>query len=144
VSHYPDSSFLVSYYIRDANTPYAQAWLNRDGTPLVFTGLHALEVRNAFKRGVFRRLFSAKDAAAAWSNLEADLKEGRLVKTTVKWPVAFRAAAHFSELHSSSIGTRSLDILHIASAKTMRVDGFLSFDARQRTLAQLVGLVVSP
>jgi len=141
MTHYPDSSFLVSCYIPDANTPNAQAYLNRIQAPLVFTSLHALEVRNAFKLGVFRGFFADKDAASAWSNLEADLRSGRLVKTTVKWPVAFRVAAHLSEV---KLGTRSLDILHIASAKAIRAAELLSFDVRQRSLGQLVGLVVAP
>src|SRR5437016_6520091 len=75
----------------------AKACLNRIQAPLVFTALHALEVRNAFKLGVFRGFFTAKDAASAWTNLDADLRSGRLVKTAVKWPVAFRVAAHLSE-----------------------------------------------
>src|SRR5438552_1935757 len=76
--------------------------------------------------------------------LEDDLRSGRLVKTAVKWPVAFRVAVHLSERHSVTIGTRSLDILHIASAKAIRAGELLSFDVRQRSLAQLVGLVVAP
>ncbi len=144
MSHYPDSSFLVSCYIRDANTRAAKACLNRIQAPLAFTALHALEVRNAFKLGVFRGLLTSGDAASAWSNLDADLRGGRLVKTTVKWPVAFRVAAHLSESHSATVGTRSLDILHIASAKAIRAAEFLSFDSRQRSLAQMVGLIVAP
>src|SRR5438094_3313096 len=59
-------------------------------------------------------------------------------------PVAFRVAAHLSERHSVKLGTRSLDILHIVSAKAIRAAELLSFDVRQRSLAQLVGLVVAP
>ncbi len=61
-----------------------------------------------------------------------------------KGPVVFRVAAHLSERHSVKLGTRSLDILHIASAKAIRAAEVLSFDVRQRSLAQLVGLVVAP
>lgn len=144
MSHYADSSFLVSCYVTDANTSEANAYLLRTGVPMVFTTLHALEVRNAFQLGVFRGLFSAADAAAARANLEEDLRSGRLVKKTVKWPVALRIAARFSERHSSAIGTRSLDILHVAAAKALRSAEFVSFDARQRTLAASVGLKVAP
>ena len=82
MNQYADSSFLVSCYIVDANTAKAKAWLSRIGTPLIFTALHALEVRNAFKLGVFRGLFSAADAAATWMNLEKDLRSGRLILKT--------------------------------------------------------------
>jgi hypothetical protein len=65
MNRYADSSFLVSCYVTDANTPQAKAWLLRTGGPLVFTALHSLEVRNAFELGVFRGLFAAANAAAA-------------------------------------------------------------------------------
>jgi len=140
MSHYADSSFLASCYVVDAHTPRAKSALARIHAPLVFTALHALEVRNAFQLGVFRGLLSSAEAAAAWGNLEADLTTGRLVRTVVKWPNAFRVAARLSERHSATIGTRSLDILHVASARTLRAAEFVSFDARQLGLAAAVGL----
>jgi len=144
MTHYADSSFLVSLYVPDTNTTKAKAWLSHAGIPLIFTALHTLEVRNAFKLGVFRGFFTAADAAATWEDLEKDLRSGRLVKTTVKWPVAFRIAAQLSERHSAVIGSRSLDILHIASAKTLGAVELLSFDGRQRTLAAAAGLSMAP
>jgi len=92
MSHYADSSFLVSCYLVDVNTPQAKGYLSRSGVPLAFTALHALEVRNAFELGVFRGLFSNVDAAAASVNLELDLRSGRLVRTAVNWPAGFRVA----------------------------------------------------
>lgn len=144
MSRYADSSFLVSCYVTDANTPLAKAWLLRTGGALVFTTLHALEVRNAFKLGVFRGLITIADAAAAWANVETDLRRGRLVKQAVDWPVALRVAARLSERHSATTGTRSLDILHVAAAKSLRAEEFVSFDGRQRILAAAVGLRVAP
>jgi len=141
---YADSSFLVSCYVADANTPQAQAYLSAHPVPLAFTALHALEVRNALKLGVFRGLFSATAAAAAWANVEADLRAGRLVRMTVKWPVALRVAAQLSEKHTTTTGTRSLDILHVAAARSLRAVEFISFDVRQRALAAAVGLKISP
>jgi predicted nucleic acid-binding protein len=144
MDHYADSSFLVSCYIVDANTASVKAWLIRTGAQLAFTALHVLEVRNAFKLGVFRGLFSAADATAAWSNLQTDVRSGRLVKTVVKWPVALRVAVRLSERHTAATGTRSLDILHVAAARTLRVTEMVSFDNRQRSLALLAGLRAVP
>lgn len=144
MSHYADSSFLVSCYVADNNTASAQSYLAAHPVPLVFTALHRLEVPNALKLGLFRGLFQTSDAAAALINLESDLRSGRLVKTLVKWPLAFRVAASLSERHTFSTGTRSLDILHVAVAKSLRIAEFVSFDGRQRTLAAAVGLNVAP
>jgi predicted nucleic acid-binding protein len=128
----------------DANTSLAKAYLSGLNVPLAWTSLRALEVRNAFELGVFRGLLTPADLTAAWTNLENDLRQSRLVRTTVKWPVAFRRAARLSELHSSTTGTRSLDVLHIAAAKSARAGEFISFDGRQRLLARAAGLKVAP
>ena len=142
--HYADSSFLVSCYIADANTSQAKAYLIDSGATFAFTLLHVLELRNAFKLGIFRKLLTAVEAAAAWRNVERDLRSGRLVRQPVKWPSVMRLAARLSEQHSSVYGTRSLDIIHVATAKLSRIEEFVSFDSRQRDLASAIGLKVGP
>jgi hypothetical protein len=144
MSRHADGSFLASCYLSDANTPRAKAFLLGAGLPLVFTALQSLEVRNAFQLGAFRGLFSAGDASSARAHLERDFQSGRLVKTKVNWPLAFRGASHLSERHSSLTGTRSVDVLHVAVAKTLRAKSFVSFDERQRKLAAAIGLIVVP
>jgi predicted nucleic acid-binding protein len=139
---YADSSFLVSCYVADANAAQARAYLARTGAPLIFTSLHELEVRNAFELGVFRGHFTAIEARAATKNLADDLRAARLVATSVNWSAAFRLAARYSKQHSATAGTRSLDILHVATAKLLRATAFVSFDGRQRNLAAAVGLTV--
>ena len=144
MSLYADSSFVVSCYLTDANTPQAKIYLSKVTAPLTLTALQFLEVRNGIKLGVFRQLYSTTDATAAWANLEKDLRSGRLVKQEPKWLVAFRVASALGNRHSATIGTRSLDVLHVATAKCLRVTEFISFDSRQRTLATTVGLKVGP
>jgi predicted nucleic acid-binding protein len=137
---YADSSFLVSCYLLDANTARAKIFLSEHAGPLPFTALHELEVRNALRLGVFREVITGEQASAAAAAIDADLRNGRLVRTTVKWPVTFRATLLLSEQHAARTGTRSLDILHIASAKALRMRELATFDSRQRTLAAAAGL----
>src|ERR1019366_6649836 len=144
MSYYADSSFLVSCYLPDANTSKAKGYLRSVGAPLVLNALQALEVGNAFELGVFRGLLSATDAASARVILAQDLRSGRLVKTAVNWPLVFRVASALSQRHSATTGTRSLDILHVAAAKSLRAAEFISFDNRQRLLATVLGLKVAP
>jgi predicted nucleic acid-binding protein len=144
MSVYVDSSFLVSCYLTDVNTPAAKAYLLNISSPLIFTTLQALEVRNGFQLAVFRGLLPMANAKAAWVSLGRDLRSGRLLKMAANWPVAFRIASQISDRHSSIIGTRSLDILHVAAAKSLRAVEFVSFDVRQRKLAAAVGLRVAP
>ncbi|MGH9408387.1 MAG: type II toxin-antitoxin system VapC family toxin [Vicinamibacterales bacterium] len=137
---YADSSFLVSCYLVDANTAQAKAFLSRRPVSLIVTPLHELEVRNALQLGVFRHVLTPEEAKAATVNINEDLRAGRLVKTVARWPAVFRIASRLSERHAARTGTRSLDILHVAVAKTLRVNEFASFDGRQRALATAEGL----
>lgn len=137
---YADSSFLISCYVVDANTSRAKTILSGIHTPLAFTDLHALEMQNAFQLGIFRGQLSVREATAARANLRKDLRSGRLVRTVVKWPTVFTAATRLSQRHSKTTGTRSLDILHVASARSLRSTEFLSFDTRQLSLASVLGL----
>lgn len=109
---------------------------------MIFTALHPLEVRNAFELGVFRGHFTAIEARAAAKDLAEDLRGFRLVETSVNGSGAFRLAARLSEQHSATVGSRSLNILHVGVAKLLRAKAFVSFDGRQRTLAAAVGLTV--
>jgi predicted nucleic acid-binding protein len=144
MKYYADSSFLVSCYLLDANTARAKAWLLKTSAPLPFTDLHLLEVSNAMRLGVFRDVITKTEAKAALADIDSDLLEGRLLESAVDWASAFHAAARLSEKHSAIIGSRSLDILHIAAAKALRATELLSFDTRQRALAAAAGLQVFP
>ena len=144
MSAYADTSLLLSYYVTDANSPSAQAVLHAATDPLAFTDLHRLEMRNALALGVFRRILAPSEVSAAWSDVERDLRSGRLVPQPVNWAPVYRAAAQWAALYSPRIGCRSLDVLHVTLAKRLNVKEFLTFDDRQKSLALLLGLAVKP
>ncbi len=51
-------------------------------------------------------------------------------------------AERLSALYSEKLGTRSLDILHVASALVLGSTSFVTFDRRQAALARASGLKV--
>jgi hypothetical protein len=53
-------------------------------------------------------------------------------------------ASDLSARHTTRIGCRSLDILHVAAALELGAVRFLSFDGRQRQLARRAGLRTGP
>jgi len=141
---YADTSLLVSYYINDSNSASAQSLIHAATDPLPFTGLHRLEMRNALALGVFRRILSPAQVSAAWSDVERDLRSGRLVPQPVNWRPIYRMAAQWAALHSPAMGCRSLDVLHVSLAKKFHAKEFFTFDARQKSLAVALGMTVKP
>jgi len=54
----------------------------------------------------------------------------------------FNYAVDLSEKHTAMTGARSLDILHIAAALSIKADKFLTLDGRQVEVAKLAGLKI--
>ena len=101
-------------------------------------------MRNALALGVFRRVLSPAQVSAAWSDIERDLRSGRLVPEPVNWTPIYRAAAQWAALHSPVIGCRSLDVLHVTLAKKLGMHEFFTFDVRQKSLALALAMTVKP
>ncbi len=56
-------------------------------------------------------------------------------------PSAFDVARRLAQKHTRRLGTRSLDILHVACAAVLGARTFYTFDERQRKLAKAEGLL---
>ena len=141
---YVDTSVLVSLYITDANSPKADAWRQANPAAIGFTSFHRIELRNAMSLAVFQQRLTSAEAQAAWQDVEQDLAAGLLVPAPESWAKVAQEAERLAELHTPTIGSRSLDILHVAAALISGTTEFCSFDERQRRLAQLAGLRVQP
>ena len=139
MSVYADTSVLVSYYLSDANSARANVFLNSVSESLIFTRLHRLEFVNALELGIFRGHYTRSQADQSWQDLVADIRAGRLQRAAVNWSSAFRTATRMSRRFSATIGSRSLDLLHVAAARVLDISDFLSFDQRQSELARAMG-----
>jgi len=51
-----------------------------------------------------------------------------------------KTGGELSRKHTASIGCRSLDVLHVASALELELKNFLTFDRRQQKLAAAAGI----
>lgn len=98
------------------------------------------EIVNAVALAFFRGDVTAQDANAAWQELDEDFAEGHLEQVDILWRSALNRASQLSREHSPNLGTRALDVLHVACALELGLGKFLSFDERQQRLASNVGL----
>jgi predicted nucleic acid-binding protein len=138
---YADTSFLASLYFPDAHSAEAVRRMERLPLPVLVTPLIELELVNARQLRLFRKEVQPADAQAADAAFRADLRNGVLAMRPLTEEVFVRAVQLASEW-TAKLGTRSLDILHVVAAITLRADSFHTFDERQRKLAKAAGLVV--
>lgn len=139
---YADTGFLCSLYAPDAHTRRAIVRMNRQRLPLPFTWLHQLELRNALRLRIFRGEINGTQRDASLNAMLADLAAGVLAASAPELAAVMTEAERLSALHSERLGTRSLDILHVAAAVVLGRAEFLTFDRRQSSLAQAAGLAV--
>jgi predicted nucleic acid-binding protein len=139
---YPDTGFLCSLYSHDANSQRAIAEMRRVTLPMSFTWIHQLELRNAMRLRVFRKEITRQQSDASLNLLLADLAEGVLLQIPTALDSVTLEAERLSATHSEKLGTRSLDILHVAIAIGTGADFFITFDKRQASLAKAAGIKV--
>jgi predicted nucleic acid-binding protein len=144
VSIYADTSLLFSLYVTDANSPRADAWRQANPVPIGLTGFHRIELRNALSLAVFQQRLTAAESLAAWQEVQQDLVAGLLITKPDLWGKLVREAESLAEHHTPVIGSRSLDILHVAAALVLGATVFCTFDTRQGKLANAAGLHVQP
>jgi predicted nucleic acid-binding protein len=114
--------------------------MNHQSLPLPITWLHQLEFRNALRLRVFRKEITPAQRDASINAMLADSAAGVLAHVELTLADMTREAERLSAQHSETFGTRSLDILHVASALVLGLSTFLTFDQRQCGLAKAARL----
>ena len=137
---YLDSSAIVKLYAPEAHSTKVTAYTQSLPHPIFCSHLHDLEIRNGLRLKIFRREVTAKSIDATLQLMDEDLRTGVLVRPELDWFDVFRRAETVSKEHSSAMGVRSLDLLHIASALILHAVDFLTFDDRQLAAAKKTGL----
>ncbi|MDO8835675.1 MAG: hypothetical protein Q7V01_08760 [Vicinamibacterales bacterium] len=110
--------------------------------PLPLTWLHQLEFRNALRLRVFRGEITSAQRDASLNALLADVAAGVLTGAAPPLAEILTEAERLSALQTETLGTRSLDILHVSAALVLGLAQFLTFDQRQIALAKAAGLKV--
>ena len=149
---YADSSFILRLLTAEADSEAAIGEYRRLGLPpLFFLPLHALEVRNAIFQRAFheRRTLPARqrqqikrERDAALNRLERFLSRGTLLDVALDTDTVILRATDLALAHTERLGTRAIDLLHVASALALDSEVFLTTDDRQAQLAKAEGLKV--
>lgn len=139
---YADTGFLVALYVEEPFSRAASRMVQSRPVVLV-NALHLNEFTNAISLRCFRREFTQLEADLVRQHWNRHRSEG--VYREIEWMrETWDRAEELSTRHSAAIGTRTLDVLHVAAALLVRPDAFVSFDRRQRALARAEGMQVKP
>ena len=137
---YVDPSALCRLYLHQEGSREMAAWRKRMKGSLPVTHHGRTEMVNAIGLAVHRKQLTVEEGMNAWNWLAEDFAHGHLVQMDILWRAALNRAIELSQAHTPRLGTRSLDVLHIACAVELKLRHFLTFDHRQQDLAVAVGL----
>lgn len=129
-------------YSPHADSARALSWLQQAREPLPFSPLHRLELRTAIRLRVFRGKITREQRRLAFQEVDVDLTDGILAHTAIPWTDASREAEALAALHAEELEVRSFDLLHVGVAVALKATDFLTYDARQGSLAKAARLKV--
>lgn len=115
--------------------------MKRTSPPVLLTTLGELEMLNALSLRLFRKEFTGEEIEQAHRAFAKDVSTGVFHRISVP-AAAYERASLMARRHTPELGTRTQDVLHVASALTLNATTFYTFDRNQRILAKREGLIV--
>ena len=137
---YVDTSVIVKLYFREEWSQEASNWLKRNNEALPLTRFHELEFINAIQLKQFRSEITEDETLGIMTRFKEHENKGIFYRPQLDWSEIFNYAVDLSKKHTAMIGARSLDILHVASALSIKAEKFFTMDDRQTEVATRAGL----
>lgn len=132
---YLDTGAFVKLYVLEPGSEQVQKAV-QSLRRLSFNSLQEAELRNAIRAAVGRGLIKPKAGAQAISNVEEDLRVGRLVTRPHSWEDIWRRAMALGSMHTQTLLCRTLDIVHVALAEQEKAKTMITGDKRQAELCR--------
>ena len=139
---YIDTSVIVKLYIKEEYSLDVSNWLRENNEAIPLTPFHELEFNNAINLKKFRGEIITEEIFLIMARFAEHKSKGVFYRPQISWTDTFKYAVDLSKKHTSRTGSRPLDILHVASALSIKTDRFLTFDERQSKLAALSGITI--
>ncbi|MGH7896322.1 MAG: type II toxin-antitoxin system VapC family toxin [Candidatus Binatia bacterium] len=109
----------------------------------MLTHLHRVELVTAWHLKVFRRELDLAIVVRALDDLESDVEVGVWEVPPYDLADVHARAEILARRHAAALGTRTLDILHVAAAVVTGARDFVTGDRRQASLAEAAELKVT-
>ncbi len=145
---YPDTSFLCAMFRYQANSVEAARHFAQMPEPLHVASPLLFEFRQATRWQAFlhskdaSKGFDRTLAQASLAKLQANIASGAIVVVPVDWADVASIGERLSAQYTWTEGYRGFDVLHVATALHLGAAEFLTFDGKQKDLAEAEGLVV--
>lgn len=138
---YLDTSALIKLYLIEEHSEEVEALIVAQDDPLPVCELQEMELTNAFRLKVFWKELGEVVVDQQLAHFHERKRKGLYFTPEIDRSHLL-TSFHELSLQTQKLGCRTLDILHVAYAQQVSPTCFVTFDLRQRTLAQAAGLPV--
>ncbi|MBL9115852.1 MAG: PIN domain-containing protein [Verrucomicrobiaceae bacterium] len=139
-----DASFLVSFFGNDECTTKASRWWIKADVILTASRLVIFEAENSMRTLHLEGKCTVDECLWAVGKMKRAIGEGLIEVRDPMTKRLYPSATRLSKYHSESKRFGAMDILHVAAALDLGARQLVTFDARQRELAEAEGLMVAP
>lgn len=145
---YPDTSFLCALYRLQMNSAKAAQHVAQMpevlhvASPLLFEFRQSLRWQSYLHTKDASKGFDRTSAQSALAKFQGNIAAGVVVVVPVDWADVASIAERLSAQYTWTDGYRGFDVLHVATALHLGAAEFLTFDQKQKTLAEAEGLRV--
>jgi predicted nucleic acid-binding protein len=143
---YWDTSALLKLYVPEHDSAYFLSLIETATQPVYSSTIAATEAACAFHRKEHAGDLKPGASGVLLRRFRADCQANRLVLAPYGGDVVEEVdrllKIAFSRRHPIAI--RSLDVIHIATARIIKAEGLVATDSRLRSLAAALGILLIP
>jgi len=110
----------------------------------VWTPFGEAEFVNAIELRVFRKEIGPAQADRSLADFQRDVDNGAFGVIRSVSASSYERALLLSRRYTRQLGTRGMDVIHVAIAIEERAEVFYTFDRLQKKLADRAGLTIRP
>lgn len=136
---YFDTSVIIKLFIREKYSSDVSKWITNNNKAIPLTVLHDLELLNAIHLKQFRKEIGQSEVNLIIARFNNYKSEGIFFRPQIDMHDLFDSAVELSVKFTARTGSRSLDILHVASALAIGAKRFFTFDKKQSEIAVAAG-----
>ena len=137
---YLDTGLVVKLIVAEPLSDQVRCFLQRRGVAVAYTRLIEIETVNTLHAKRFRKEMTSSQLKDCLALIEELLTEGRFYRPSLSLDDVALETLHMLPAVTGATGCRSLDLMHVASAKLLGWKEFVSSDQRQLRAAAKAGL----
>lgn len=137
-----DTGLVLKLLVEEPLSPVVRQFLEKRRVAVPFPKLIEVEVENTLQAMLFRADILPAQLLKCRELVDSLVAEGRFLKIPLSLDVIAAEALVLSPVVTAQTGCRTLDLIHVATAKLLGVEEFVSTDNRQLRAAEVCGLKI--